>query len=362
MCLAAPPAAQDHCRGPRRRAWHTVGALAGCPTPQGRTWRDPVVPLPRSPCLGVLAADQQASPVQEPSLADPDGMGWCGGRLSEVTTFFPPFHLDFSWICFSLASSLPIRRNTDEAALTKNVHNGAVRVFGKGHLFLKAASRLEALPELPPEALMPPCRPVSEQRPPPVTRPVPRPPAPPSSVLPPGLSPGSQLSFCPCPGLCLRLPPGAVCASRGPVPCVWPPAPPSRQPSCEDEIRVRCCQSHPGSISLRGGRWPSDAACPGCLLPLSPPNRMLLRWLGHGAQWHVRARGPCPAARLPAIPPDPSSRPLLDRQLIRHSCPGPRLSTLLPQLWPSPTFVHPLPQPRPSAVHPPPPPSVLPFP
>ena len=135
MCLAAPPAAQDHCRRPHRRAWHTVGALAGRPTPPGGMWRDPVAPLPRSLRLRVLAAGRQAFPVQEPSLADPDGTGWCGGRLCEVTTFFPPFLVDFPWICFSLAASLPIRRNTDEAALTKNVYNGAVRVFEKGHVF-----------------------------------------------------------------------------------------------------------------------------------------------------------------------------------------------------------------------------------
>lgn len=89
MCLAAPPAAQDHRRRPRRRAWHTVGALARCPTPQGGVWWDPVVSLPWSPCLRVLAAGRQAFPVQEPSLADPNGTGWCGGRLCEVTNFFP---------------------------------------------------------------------------------------------------------------------------------------------------------------------------------------------------------------------------------------------------------------------------------
>ena len=189
MCLAAPPAAQDHRRCPRRRAWHTVGALAGRPTPPGGTWRDPVAPLPRSPRLRVLAAGRQAFPMREPSLAGPDGTGWCGGRLCEVTTLFPPFLLDFPWICFSLAASLLIRRNTDEAALTKNVRNGAVRVFEKGHLFLKAASRLEALPELPPEALMPPRRPTSEQCPPPVTRPVPHRPRLPCLRCPPGSPP-----------------------------------------------------------------------------------------------------------------------------------------------------------------------------
>lgn len=95
MCLAALPAAQDHLRRPRRRAWHTVGALAEpVGAPRGGAWRDPVGPLCWSPRPRVLAAGRRASPVGEPSLADPYGTGWGGGRLCEVTAFF----LRFSWI------------------------------------------------------------------------------------------------------------------------------------------------------------------------------------------------------------------------------------------------------------------------
>lgn len=75
MCLAAPPAAQDHRRRPHRRAWHTVVALARqVECTRGGTWQDPVGPLCWSR-VRVLAAGRRASPVGEPSLADPYGTG-----------------------------------------------------------------------------------------------------------------------------------------------------------------------------------------------------------------------------------------------------------------------------------------------
>ena len=109
------------------------GRTGGC-TPGG-TWWGPVGPLLWSLRLGVLAAGQRASPVGEPSLADPDGTGWGGRRLCEVTAFFP----HFSWISPGLGSPWQRRcrcqGNTDGAALTKNVRKGAVRVFEQGHVF-----------------------------------------------------------------------------------------------------------------------------------------------------------------------------------------------------------------------------------
>ena len=115
-------------------------------------------------------------------------------------------------------------------------------VFLNKVMFLKVASRLEASPELPPEALTPPLspspwprRPFSEQWPPPLS---PSPlPMPLSSALPPG---SSQAPSSACPHVLLP-----AAASCGPVPRVCRLlAQPSAVLCRRDLVRGR--QSHPG--------------------------------------------------------------------------------------------------------------------
>lgn len=150
-----------------------------------------------------------------------------------------------------------------------------------------------------------------------------------SSVLPPGSSwAPAQLVPVSC---SLPLPPAGLSPVSGRL----------LRPAVSCPVQTRsgsgAVRATPGSILLRDSPWPGDAARLSRLPLLSPPNRMVLQWPGHSTQRHVRARGPCSAARLPAIPPDPSSRSLLDRQLS-SGAPAPAL-------------------PRPPFPRPPPPPS-----
>lgn len=131
----------------------------------------------------------------------------------------------------------------------------------------------------------------------------------PSSALPSG-SPWAPSSAC----LRVLLP---AAASRWPVPrvgCLLRPAVsrPVQTRSGSGAIRATL-----GSILLRGGRWLSNTAQLGRLLLLSPPNCMVLRWLGHSAQWPA-----CPPSRL-TLPPGPCSAVSCHQALLPRPCPSP---------------------------------------
>lgn len=175
---------------------------------------------------------------------------------------------------------------------------------------------------------------MSEQRPPPLSRP--RCPCLSRLCSPPAL-PGLQLSLSLCPASCrclLRACPSCLAACSAQPSAVLcrqdlgqGPSEPPRAPSCSETAL--------GPGTLRG-----SAACPCCPLPTA--------WFcsGRGTA-HSGTSGPgapallpaCPQSRL-TLPPGPCSTVSCHQALLPQPSPGP----------PSP--VHPLLRPRPSPVHP----------